>query len=447
MTALNIQKTFTPSYSPEGDRVERAHQVLGNILRADHSTDPTDWTTKLPVAVFCYNSAVNRMIGMSPFQAVYGHPPLLPVDLIFPLKRKEGISWVNYVEVMRRRFQNLMEKVCKTQETSLNLDSRRVQGRSSKPSLAPGDVVFYFLPRVKRGQATKLQSKWIGPFQIRRVVSDSLIVIYPLGTWAIHPREISTIVSRVKKIDPKLSSTELFSTRRHRIDLDNLGGEMSETEDNLGFQDDVEDIESQEKMEGQVQLAIGMPLPPERTMDEQPVDVNDPHDHIPANQPLPVTPTAFAAHDPAGLPREFPLTEEAELPTVVSPKPEPPRSPAQSISRELWEGASSENWEGGDNVETNPPSEGGFRTNEESPSFDPNAYRRFVDRLTTKKKRKQGKDKILQQGEYNEPDHENLDNIGRNLRSAGTMPESNTTPLQGRTPNMLKRIQNRRFPM
>ena len=90
MSALNIQKTFTPTFSPEGDRVDRAHQVLGNILRSDHSTDPTDWTTKLPVAVFCYNAAVKRMIGMSPFQAVYGRPPLLPVDMISLSKRRKA---------------------------------------------------------------------------------------------------------------------------------------------------------------------------------------------------------------------------------------------------------------------------------------------------------------------------------------------------------------------
>ena len=151
---------------------------------------------------------------------------------------------------MRRRFQNLMEKVCKHQQTSLNLDSKRIQGRSSKPEFKPEDTVYYFLPRFKRGQSTKLQTKWIGHFQIRRVISDFLIVIYPIGTWAIHPSEISTIVSKVKKVDPNITSTGLFPSRRERLDLDTLGGGLEEANENLAFQDDVADVKSRELMDG-----------------------------------------------------------------------------------------------------------------------------------------------------------------------------------------------------
>ena len=98
MRALNILKTVTPAYSPEGDRVERSHQVLGNLLRSDHRFDPTDWTAKLPVAVFAYNATRNRLTGISPYEAVFGHSPVMPVDLVFPLQRKEGVSWSKYVQ-------------------------------------------------------------------------------------------------------------------------------------------------------------------------------------------------------------------------------------------------------------------------------------------------------------------------------------------------------------
>ena len=98
MKALNIFKTVTPAYFPEGDQVERSYQVRGNILRADHRFDPTDWTANLPVAVFAYNTTRNRMTGISPHKAVFGHTPALPLDLVFHLPQKEGVSWSQYVQ-------------------------------------------------------------------------------------------------------------------------------------------------------------------------------------------------------------------------------------------------------------------------------------------------------------------------------------------------------------
>ena len=68
---LGIVKTVTPPYSPEGDRVERAHRVLGDVLRADDRFASQQWTAKLPAAVIAYNGTVNRMTGVSPFEAVF----------------------------------------------------------------------------------------------------------------------------------------------------------------------------------------------------------------------------------------------------------------------------------------------------------------------------------------------------------------------------------------
>jgi hypothetical protein len=240
MAALNILKTVTPAYSPEGDRVERSHQVLGNLLRADHQHDPTNWTAKLPVAVFAYNTARNRMTGLSPYEAVFGQAAVMPVDLIFPLQREEGVSWSKYVQELRGKYQRIMEKTCKAQDTALHINDPVISGRR-KAELKEGDTVYWFLPRVEPGQSSKLQRKWIGPFTIRKVVSDSLIIIYPTGTWAKHPREVPTITSRVRKIDPAWMDPS-SRTRRYIVDLDNIRTEWGDgTEENIEFGNSRED--------------------------------------------------------------------------------------------------------------------------------------------------------------------------------------------------------------
>ena len=240
MRALNILKTVTPAYSPEGDRVERSHQVLGNLLRSDHRFDPTDWTAKLPVAVFAYNATRNRMTGISPYEAVFGHSPVMPVDLVFPLQRKEGVSWSKYVQELRGKYQRIMEAMCKIQNAALHISDPAISFRK-KSDLKEGDSVYWFVPRVEPGKSSKLQRRWLGPFMIRRIVSESLLVIYPSGNWSKRPREISTIVSRVRKVDPKWIDPSSTS-RRYVVDLEDLQTEFGDgLEENITYGGEEED--------------------------------------------------------------------------------------------------------------------------------------------------------------------------------------------------------------
>ena len=63
---LGIQTTQTPTYSPQGNRVERSHRTLGASLRSDDSTSPGSWPVKLNTILFELNNARNRVTGVSP---------------------------------------------------------------------------------------------------------------------------------------------------------------------------------------------------------------------------------------------------------------------------------------------------------------------------------------------------------------------------------------------
>ena len=146
MKRFNITKTVTPAYSPEGNRVERVHQTLGNIMRSDRQFDCREWPNKLKIACFAYNTSVHRITGLSPFEAVFGHEATLPVDMIFPLQKKEGRSCSNYVEHLRVTYQRLYKKMCDHEMTTIALDSPHYQGRSAN-EFKENDLVYYFLGR------------------------------------------------------------------------------------------------------------------------------------------------------------------------------------------------------------------------------------------------------------------------------------------------------------
>ncbi len=237
MKALGIVKTVTPAYAPEGDRVERAHRVLGDLLRADRRYEAQRWTDKLSAALLAYNSSVNRMTGVSPFEAVFHRPISLPVDLVFPFTKPEGKSWSTHVENLKLKLSQLCEVICTNQQTGLMRENARYQGRSSPP-FKEGDLCYYFLARVKKGLTKKLHSHWIGPLKVIKVVSESLVILYPIGQWCKNPREIAAIVNRLKRVQPDVSTTYLQS--EDKIDFDILNNELEDGAEYLTFQDEFE---------------------------------------------------------------------------------------------------------------------------------------------------------------------------------------------------------------
>ena len=96
------------------------------------------------------------MTGLSPFEVVFGRAATLPVDLIFPMDRKEGHSWSNFVENLKLRYSRICEQVCKHQSSGIMHDIGQCQARTKDP-FKVGDSVYYFLSRVTRGLSKKLQ--------------------------------------------------------------------------------------------------------------------------------------------------------------------------------------------------------------------------------------------------------------------------------------------------
>ena len=83
-TCKQMGVKMTPTYSPQGNRVERAHRTLGQILRSDDSSNPSSWAQKVDAAVFEINISRNRITGVAPYYAMYGRNPPGPPRCILP---------------------------------------------------------------------------------------------------------------------------------------------------------------------------------------------------------------------------------------------------------------------------------------------------------------------------------------------------------------------------
>ena len=238
---FDIEKTTTPVYSPQSNRVERAHRVIGDLIRSNQKYPTEKWVEKLQIAVYTYNTTVNRLTGFAPLHALTGQKPSMPLTMIFPSGKKSQMSTNTFIENLKTRYNDMYDKMLSHHKTTVELDNS-VHKRNQKDDIQVGDTVYYFLARVKRGISKKLQTRWTGPFVVRRKISDSLYVIFPMGKWAKNPREIATIVSRLRKCDKNIYYSELNPTQRNQIDLPAILADFNDlSEDHFHLTEDIEE--------------------------------------------------------------------------------------------------------------------------------------------------------------------------------------------------------------
>lgn len=200
LQAMSIGLTHAPVYSPDANKVERFHKTLGQLLRADDSAQPGAWVGKLNALVFGINTAVCAPTQVSPYYAMFGRNPRLPIDVLFPFPHlNPSVDWTEHVIGVNRKFQTISKSLTQLECQQLAYNNE-IKAPRLQYNFNVGDLVYYFTPRSTPGVSRKLTCRWSGPFSIVKTVSDSLSVIFPLGTWMDPPKEISALNSRLRRM-------------------------------------------------------------------------------------------------------------------------------------------------------------------------------------------------------------------------------------------------------
>ena len=117
----------------------------------------------------------------------------------FSLAEEEPQNLSKFVQKLKDRLNHIHQKMVQKEKSAIDLETGRNHGRQA-PDFQEGDVDYMFLATIKLNLSRKLQNRWIGPWKIRRRVSDSLVILFPLGNRCKNKRELACIVSRLKKI-------------------------------------------------------------------------------------------------------------------------------------------------------------------------------------------------------------------------------------------------------
>uniref|UniRef100_W5MTW2 Integrase catalytic domain-containing protein n=1 Tax=Lepisosteus oculatus TaxID=7918 RepID=W5MTW2_LEPOC len=164
---LGITKTRTTPLHPQSDGlVERFNRTLATLV----SRHQRDLDRQLPLALWAYWTAVQESTGCSPASLMLGREMRTPVNLVFGPPPGDG-SAPPAGPVYEWDLQKRMQR--RTHLTQAGVQQKRYYDlRFRGPAFQPGDSVWVYNPRRRKGLSPKLVPSWEGPAEVLRVVGE-----------------------------------------------------------------------------------------------------------------------------------------------------------------------------------------------------------------------------------------------------------------------------------
>jgi hypothetical protein len=171
-----INVKVTTAYYPEANgMVERGHQALKDTLVKLCGQEGKKWRNYLPLVLFADRISTKRSTGYSPYELVFGQPPILPIDL--ELETFFGVDWdqvkttqdllqarVKQLENRDSVLQKAHQKLLDTRTSSVEYWNKKKKLR--KP-LKEGELVLVYNKSLNSQWGKLFENKWNGPYRIK----------------------------------------------------------------------------------------------------------------------------------------------------------------------------------------------------------------------------------------------------------------------------------------
>ena len=166
-----------------------------------------NWAKWLATVEFAFNNKVHTMTKSSPFRVNYGREPRMGFDI---RKKRKNKKVEEFVKEMKERHEEARVALVKSQEEMKRQVDRN---RKEVDEYRVGDKVLIstkdFLKKLMKRVTKKLTKKFIGPYVVRKIVSENAVELELPASLRIHPvvnvRRIVKYreqVERQKKIPP-----------------------------------------------------------------------------------------------------------------------------------------------------------------------------------------------------------------------------------------------------
>jgi len=161
---MNIKQMHTsPMHAAGNAKVERANRTIMTSLKLI-CTEQDDWDDYIAPVLLSYRASVAVPLGMSPFQALFGRPMNLGVDLTLLQERDSSSSFSAYVADLMTKLKFTHEVVQKNMQDS-SVRCKEFYDRTtaiSEISVRSKDLLRNDAVKVR--QSSKFHKSWSGPF-------------------------------------------------------------------------------------------------------------------------------------------------------------------------------------------------------------------------------------------------------------------------------------------
>ena len=183
---LGIETKLSTAYYPETNgQTERTNQELEQYLRIYVNHRQNNWAEWLATAEFAFNNKVYIATKISPFQVNYGREPRIGFDI---RKKRKNEKAEKFVKEMKERHEEVRAALVKSQE---KMKRQADRNRKEVEEYRVGDKVLIstkdFSKKLMKRVTKKLTEKFIGPYVVRKIVSENAVELELPASLRIHP--------------------------------------------------------------------------------------------------------------------------------------------------------------------------------------------------------------------------------------------------------------------
>jgi len=164
----------TSAYRPQTDaKCERVHFSVHNMITKLVGDTHERWPDLLGTVVLAYNATVHTSTGYSPHELFYSFAPVCPLNALVSTPMPEPANNADeYVLQAVERLQKAAQFVHNYTGRQIQRMKKRYDATVRPKHFKENEEVLLFNPRKKRGQYSKWQVTWAGPFFVKRRLND-----------------------------------------------------------------------------------------------------------------------------------------------------------------------------------------------------------------------------------------------------------------------------------
>ncbi|CAD6896654.1 unnamed protein product [Tilletia controversa] len=190
MRSTGVDLKMSTAAHPETDgQAEAANKTVVQVLRTllmERRLPQADWEQLLPHVEFAMNSSINRSLGMTPLDFVYGETPSAFPDPTSPIETRDASSFVSRLGFLRDWAWDGVLSARTAQTKDANRSRREDPGYPVGSRVLLSTVNLRLKEDKRRPWAAKLLPKWVGPFAVVRSTGPTYELELP--TWLrVHP--------------------------------------------------------------------------------------------------------------------------------------------------------------------------------------------------------------------------------------------------------------------